>query len=212
MSKFHLKWSFANEKVRKLYAVSFGIPAFDNKDGFKTCPGAGACAGVCYARQGRYLWSNIANAREFNLEIVRKSAKKFAKLAIEDLSKINEDIIRVHDSGDFFNQGYLNAWYEIAYAHPDKQFYAYTKSFHLDLWSKRPKNFQVIQSEGSKFDHKINKRRPHCRIFSSIEARDKAGYIDGDVSDYNAVIGKRKIGFVYHGTRNMTEAQEKYFS
>lgn len=218
MTNYNLKWSKANKKVKKLKddedrsAISFGIPAFESEDGFKTCPGAGSCAAVCYARQGHYQWSNVRSAREFNLEIAKNSPSKFAKLAIEDLKKIPHKIIRVHDSGDFFNQSYLDAWYKIAQEFPEKKFYAYTKSFHLDLYSNKPNNFQIIQSEGSKWDKKIDKRRSHARIFSSAEARESAGYIDGDASDYNAVTGKKKIGFVYHGTKKLTEAQKKHFS
>jgi hypothetical protein len=208
---FHLKWSFNNEKVSKLDAVSFGIPAFESADGFKTCPKAGACAAICYARQGHYRMPNVVEAREFNLRIVRGDLDRFVAMAVEDLKKIPNRTIRVHDSGDFFSEDYLRAWYKIARAFPEKRFYSYTKSLHLKLWVNRPANFQVIQSEGGQLDPAIREERPHARIFATNYARRKAGYGDGHMTDTLAIQGANKIGLVYHGNKNLTEAQDKYF-
>ena len=130
---FNLKWSFNNSKVGKLDAVSFGIPAFESADGFKTCPMAGACAAVCYARQGTYRWPAVVAARELNLKIARtidggmNEWWEFVRLANSDLHRIKNKLVRVHDSGDFFNQRYLDAWIKLAEYHPGKRFYAYTK-------------------------------------------------------------------------------------
>lgn len=211
MPKTNLKWSFSNRKVTKLDAVSFGIPAFKSETGFKTCPKAGACAAVCYARQGTYTWKTVQNAREFNLKRIRADIGRFIVDASEDLKKIKQSIIRVHDSGDFFSQEYLDAWMGLALLHPNKTFYAYTKSLHLDF-KGLPDNFKIIQSEGGTMDKKINKRKSHSRIFSSQKAMDKAGYINGDSDDSLAINQERKIGFIYHGVRKLTESQEKAFS
>jgi len=208
----HLKWSFANTKVSKLDAVSFGIPAFESADGFKTCPKAGACAGICYARQGRYLMPNVQKAREFNLEKARGPLANFVREAVEDLKTVKNKIVRVHDSGDFFSQAYLDAWYKIARAFPEKTFYAYTKSLHLQLWKGRPNNFQIIQSEGGKLDKSIDEDKPHARIFSTDYRRKKAKYGDGHKTDWLAINGAKKIGLVYHGTKKLTKAQKEYWS
>jgi hypothetical protein len=206
---FNLSWSFGNGKVSKLGAVSFGIPAYRSAGGFATCPQAGACAAVCYARQGRYLMPNVAGARERNLESTRRP--DFAAMAIVDLGAISARLVRVHDSGDFYSQAYLDAWFEVARAFPGKTFYAYTKSLHLDF-SGVPDNFRIVQSEGGKLDAGIDRGRPHSRIFVSHAARRKAGYGDGSNTDTLAVRGARKIGLVYHGSRSLTPAQEEFFS
>lgn len=205
----NLKWSMNNRKLKKDGIFSFGLPAFKSRNGFKVCPMAGPCAAVCYARQGAYKWSPAINAREHNLKIVKQN--NFAELAIEDLKRIKRNIVRVHDSGDFFNQKYLNAWFKIARALPEKQFYAYTKSLHLDF-SNQPKNFKITQSEGGKLDHLINKENSHSRIFATVADRKRAGYVDGNKNDFPAIKGINKIGLVYHGTRKMTDKQKKVFS
>lgn len=209
MREFNLHWSFGNTKLGKLRTIGFGIPAYRSESGFKTCPHAGACAALCYARAGMYRMPHVIKLREENLESARR--KNFAKLAIEDLSRIGNEIVRIHDSGDFFSQSYLDAWKEIATAHPEKKFYAYTKSLDLDF-SDMPKNFTVVQSQGGLLDARINKRRQHSRIFASHDARERAGYVDGNIHDGPAIYGTVKIGLVYHGTKKLTEAQERYFS
>src|SRR5690349_18630047 len=104
MANYNLKWSFGNEKLSKLDTVSFNIPAFRSADGFPTCPKAGACATLCYARQGRYMMPKVAATREFNLEKARGDLDTFINEAIADLRKIKNGVVRVHDSGDFFSQ------------------------------------------------------------------------------------------------------------
>jgi hypothetical protein len=207
--KFHLKWSFGNSKLAKLDTVSFNIPAFRSADGFHCCPKAGACATLCYARQGRYILPNVAAAREFNLAIVRGPLGEFEDWAIEDLSKIKNSTVRVHDSGDFFSQAYMDSWFTIAKAYPEKKFYAYTKSLHLDR-KRCPKNFQIIQSVGGLMDDQINTRKSHSRIFSTVYQRRKAGYVDGNKNDKPAIDGVIKIGLVYHGVKNLKEGQKRW--
>jgi hypothetical protein len=205
----NLKWSKGNTKLEKLDTVSFNLPAFKSADGFKVCPKAGACATVCYARQGRYVMPNVAKSREFNLAIVRDSVERFEALAAEDLGRIRNRIVRVHDSGDFFSQRYLDAWFRLAERFPEKKFYAYTKSLHLD-WSGCPGNFQLIQSVGGLMDDAIDKRKSHSRIFASHHDRIKAGYVNGNKDDQPAIDGERAIGLVYHGVRNLKEGQIRW--
>ena len=208
-SKYNLKWSFGNEKLSKLDTVSFNIPAFRSADGFETCPKAGACATLCYARQGHYMMPHVAATREFNLKIVRGDLSTFVFLATEDLLKIKNKIIRVHDSGDFFSQKYMDAWFFLARSFPDKKFYAYTKSLHLDQ-SKCPENFQIVQSVGGLLDAEINPEESHSRIFSTHYQRKKAGYVDGNINDKPAIDGVIRIGLVYHGNKNLLPGQKTW--
>jgi hypothetical protein len=205
-----IKWVRHNRKLAKLATIGFGIPAFRSLDGFKTCPMAGPCSGPCYARQGTYNWPATVKAREHNLALVRGDLAEFVKQAILDLSSSRAETVRIHDSGDFFSQEYLGAWIEIAVKTPSKIFYAYSKSLHLD-WSKLPSNFRITFSQGGLMDDAIDKSKPHSRIFSTVEAREHAGYVDGNVSDLPAIEGDIKIGLVYHGVKKMTPAQTAYF-
>lgn len=214
-----LKWGDANEKVMKMEArygkvISFGLPAYQSQDGFKVCPGAGACAAVCYARQGQYTRGSVQNAREHNLAFVRdRGLRAFTRAAIRDIKRIDAKLIRVHDSGDFFSQGYVNAWYRIARALPGVRFYAYTKSLHLDIFTGKPGNFSLVQSFGGLHDESADETQPVARIFATHGARKREGYSDGSNTDYLAIQAKpeSRIGLVYHGTRNLTAAQTRHF-
>jgi hypothetical protein len=215
-----LKWSDGNTKVMKMEdrfgkTVSFGLPAYKSLDGFKVCPGAGACAAVCYARQGQYERDSVKATREHNLAFIRnRGLRAFVRAAIRDIKRIDAKLIRVHDSGDFFSQGYLNAWYRIARASGRSvRFYAYTKSLHLDIYRNKPENFSVIQSFGGLHDASVNEEMPVARIFATHGARRRQGFQNGANTDLLAIQGKggAKIGLVYHGVKVLTPAQTRHF-
>lgn len=205
----HLKWSTNNSKLKKTGTVSFNLPAFKSADGFQVCPKAGGCATVCYARQGYYVMPQVAATREFNLKVVRGSLKKFVKQAIDDLKTIKALTVRLHDSGDFFSQEYLDAWIKVIKRFPEKKFYAYTKSLHLDF-SAVPTNLQIIQSAGGLLDKSMDLTKSHSRIFASDSDRIAAGYIDGNVNDQPAIDGEIKIGLVYHGSKKLKTGQIRW--
>jgi hypothetical protein len=123
------------------------------------CPQAGACAQVCYARNGTYRFSNVKSAHMRNLEHVvndlpgwtsmmraelqrrRYKPKNVARLpdlnkahlssSVATLLDIGAACVRIHDSGDFFSEEYLMAWLQIAEDNPQILFYAYTKEVAL---------------------------------------------------------------------------------
>ena len=210
--------STGNEKLNKpngelFRIIGFGIPAdYDvilMGRRFNTCPNAAECKDPCYAKRGRYAMPNVKNAKRGTL--VASVLPNVVPNMVATLSaKASFNAIRVHDAGDFYSQEYLEAWYAIARAMPDRTFYAYTKSLHLDF-SKRPRNLRITQSLGGKFDKLVQLRKPHSRIFASHKARMAAGYKDGNRSDIPAIEGVVKIGLVYHGNKNLTESQKKYF-
>lgn len=216
---YKARWN-KNEKLAKTQGggayniVGFGLPAdhdFTDENMIRrnTCPGALACRAVCYAKQGGYRFPASIAARKHNLALSQDA--NFVPHIAADLARMRKvNTVRVHDSGDFYSQGYFDAWCKIASLFPRKTFYAYTKSLHLDL-SGAPDNFRVTQSLGGKFDGLVNLGRPHSRIFSSHDARTTAGYVDGNVTDAYAIEGETRIGLVYHGNKNLTPAQEKFF-
>jgi hypothetical protein len=213
LSQGNAKLSKPNGTEYKI--IGFGIPAYMdfsvNGESYNTCRGANACIKPCYARQGRYLMPNVKAAREKNLDAT--ISNYFVNDMVEALrSKRSYNTVRVHDSGDFYNQEYLDKWYEIATKMPDRLFYAYTKALDLDLWTNKPSNFQIIQSLGGIYDRILDRSKSHSRIFSSHEAREKAGYIDGNVNDLPAITGEINIGLVYHGQKKLTLTQINYFS
>ena len=220
MNTYNVKWTKGNEKLLKdnggtYNIIGFGIPAdFDfqhNGETVNTCPSALACRGVCYAKQGRYAMPNVLNARKYNLELSLQD--HFAPMVIADLQRMRKvNTVRIHDSGDFYNQEYYNKWCHIAKALPHITFYAYTKTINMDLWSNKPDNLKITQSLGGKRDSLVDLNMPHSRIFASHEEMNNAGYEDGSINDVPAIVGIIRIGLPYHGNKSLTESQKKYFS
>jgi hypothetical protein len=220
MSKpYNAKWN-QNEKLAKTSGeeyniIGFGLPPdynFVDASGtaHNTCPGALACAGVCYAKQGGYRYPNSIAARDHNLAFSQSDG--FVAGIVSDLRRKRKiNTVRIHDSGDFYSQEYFDKWCAIARALPRLTFYAYTKSLHLDL-TGAPVNFKVTQSLGGKYDAGVNLAASHSRIFSTHEDRERAGYIDGNIDDSPAIRGLVQIGLVYHGNKNLTASQKKFFA
>lgn len=193
---------------------NFGIPAFKSVTGLITCPNAKQCATGCYARSGAYRFSNVVNAYEKRLELTQN--KNFIEIMISEIkaksiqstSKDRRCIIRIHDSGDFYSEQYLNDWISIIKDSPNTMFYAYTKmvstfKVYNDL-GKIPKNLIIIYSYGGKQDSliKIDSDR-HSRVFENESDLLKSGYIDATHDDMIAALGpSNKIGLVYHGSKN----------
>ena len=150
-----------NSELKPHGIWNFSIPAWyvrlTSGDLFVTCPNAGACAKVCYARNGTYNFKNVKAAHRRNLELFLNSPYAFEEALVTeltakrfrptgkprhlppgvDMSRLHPYLrrwintggkaVRIHDSGDFFSPEYLATWVRIANATRDVLFYAYTK-------------------------------------------------------------------------------------
>jgi len=198
--------------------VSFNIPAggYETEGGksFITCPGAGACLALCYARQGTFLFKGSKRVRIDNHQLLLTTyatqgldgVVDILDKAVKSMSK-TVAVVRLHDSGDFFKKWYVKAWMQVIERHPNILFYAYTKSFPMFKGMDLPDNFRVTYSFGGKFDSQID--GPNSRIFPTLDDRIAAGYVDGNDSDMPAILGERNIGLVYHGIKKPSAAQFK---
>lgn len=202
-------WLTQNSKMKKtekktgLKVLNWGIPAYQSKDGFITCPNAGACKAGCYAQAGAYIFSNVADVFDKRLALSMKP-KEFIKTIVKEIDRRKPDMVRIHDSGDFYGPEYLYRWLAICISCPTVKFYAYTKEVKAFKSLKDiPQNLNIIYSYGGKQDTLIDtKRDRHCKVFETLDELQKAGYIDGTEDDTVAALGKvKKIGLVYHGIK-----------
>ena len=181
---------------------NFGIPAYREAGGKVTCPMAGQCGkdAGCYAQMGRYVQGAVKNAYQWRYEQTT-NVDLFVAQMVEELDKRKYQTIRVHDSGDFYSPKYMEAWLQIAWEHPDKRFYAYTKMVTLARSQKRtPKNWTWIFSLGGLEDPKIDVTKDrHIRVFQNLEDLTKAGYADASHDDAVALGPNHKVGMIYHG-------------
>lgn len=142
--------------------ANIGIPAIsglvvdEDTNEFRivsTCPGAGICKSYCYATRGgyvQYVSSFQSQARILNFWF--NDPEAFKQQVITEVKSItNKDsktYIRWHDSGDFFDDAYLNLAFDVARAVPNATFYAYTKIASVAK-SNMPENFVINFSQGA---------------------------------------------------------------
>lgn len=188
-----------NGKLKKAshYTVNFGIPAM------KTCPMAQICKSYCYANKGAYSWPAVKNAYEYRFEQTKRD--DFDILMLETLFNMPQvECIRIHDSGDFYNNRYLQKWINIANGLPDRIFYFYTKSVtrvkDYQAMGLIPNNMIAIYSLGGKEDRHINLDTDrHSKIFKTKKELIQAGYVDASHDDSIAwKSNNHKIGLVIH--------------
>jgi len=143
-----------------------------------TCPGKGECAKWCYSKKAEKLYPACLNARLRNLKATKQPDFEQQMIsALQYEMKLGRYILRLHEDGDLYCQSYLDTWKRIAKQLPKLTVFAFTKSFHLDLWTNLPKNFIIIQSFGSHWDGKIDKTRNTARVIERIEQRTDKEYV-----------------------------------
>jgi hypothetical protein len=106
--------------------------------------------------------------------------------------------VRIHDSGDFFSTPYLMAWLEVIRAHPNTNFYAYTKEvtrLKAHLAVDPPDNFAWVYSYGGREDAAIDPEHDRVAdVFPDEATLTTAGYSSQAASDLLAVLGPRLVG------------------
>ncbi len=115
-----------------------------------TCPGANECKTYCYAKEAEKMYPAVLPARTRNLQAVLNQT---FQRQIVDYLKASRGVraFRIHESGDFFSQEYLDTWKAITNSFPRINFYAFTKSLNLSF-ADRQSNFIVIASTAEKVE------------------------------------------------------------
>lgn len=127
-----------NAKLHNMYM--FNLPASQQVCGRK-CPG-------CYAIREQQRFPTILAARERRLAASDHPA--FTTRIINELSKLRTlpPYFRIHASGEFYSQSYIDSWQVIVESFPSIVFYAYTKRLREFDFSKLASlpNFILINS------------------------------------------------------------------
>jgi hypothetical protein len=124
---------------KKMTIPIFSIPAV------KTCTGSTPlCRKYCYAKKAEELFPAVLPRRKRNLAL-SKTPEFVDKISAELATAPLIPFVRIHESGDFYSQEYLDKWFEVCKRFPKRTFLAFTKAFNLDF-SKKPKNFKLYYS------------------------------------------------------------------
>lgn len=105
-----------NNKLDKSIAI-FNLPASQAVCG-RICKG-------CYAMKAQTVYPTVLPSREKKLEASQEPT--FVQRTIASLRKLASPKVRIHESGDFYSQEYVDKWVSVAQAMPETTFVAYTK-------------------------------------------------------------------------------------
>jgi hypothetical protein len=125
---------------------------FDIKDGYFRCYAASA---ERFPAVREHRWKNFEYVKEGNVPVLPKGCEN----------------VRIHASGDFFNQKYFDMWIGLAKDHPEVNFWAFTKS--INFWIERidviPDNLILTASYGGRHDDLIEKHGlKSARVYTNI--------------------------------------------
>ena len=158
----------------------------------------------CYAASDEAKSPQVRAARHWNFELLRRETEYEMFKRIQASLPKKAEIIRIHVSGDFFNQKYFNAWANVARLNPDRLFYAYTKSlkYWIDYNPYRvPKNLKLTAS----WDHSNSKLiQQHKLKFAKVvftEEEAKILNLEIDHDDTHAYKGDKSFALLLHGTQ-----------
>lgn len=216
-----LHFSHGNAKLNKGTLI-FNLPAG------KTCPGAMFCKSFaivtpegrkivdgqhtefrCFAASSEVQYDQVFYNRADNFQQVLDALKcgsvnplvQLIDAGIQQNRNRNTRRVRIHESGDFFSLGYLQAWVEVAIANPDLVFYCYSKSLNLFLHVDLPSNFYLTASYGGRFDYLIDEGYfpRYAKVVESLEVADALG-LPVDVNEDHCFL-PGPYALLVHGTQ-----------
>jgi len=120
----------------------FDLPAIE------TCLNCSDCKAKCYAMKAQRLYHDVRIYRKTNLELFKIDKELLKELIVSQIQNSKVGSVRLHSSGDFFSQDYIDFWCDIIGMFKDIKFYAYTKVKDLFDFSiiEGLNNFNLIDS------------------------------------------------------------------
>lgn len=106
---------------KKVEALLFSLPPVTS------CMNHASCASTCYAVKSYKQYPSVRNLWDSNMSLATNNLWSLYGDIVAQLSKTKKTVVRIHQSGDFIGQQYLNMWAKIAQEFKHIMFYGYTK-------------------------------------------------------------------------------------
>lgn len=130
---------FGNSKLGKEIAI-FDLLAVHS------CLNCKSCAKACYALKAQRQYPAVHDKRAINTYLAREHLDKLKGLIVASLLLNNPKYVRIHSSGDFVSQQYVDMWTDIATMFPAIKFYTYTKTDKIFDFSAAEKVINIVNS------------------------------------------------------------------
>ena len=95
----------------------------------ESCPVCTGCKDTCYAIRPYKRWPNVKIAWDRNFALAKEN--KHMEPIVKQLMHSKCTVVRIHVSGDFFSQKYIDSWVSIAEQFPNIKFYSYSKTIEI---------------------------------------------------------------------------------
>lgn len=187
--------SVGNHKLSKTILVF-------NLNRVVTCPGRSQwCEDNCYEKKS-YRYPAVRPARDRNLAATMEDG--FVDCIVAEIKKKRKTPIqgvRIHGSGDFYDQDYLKKWFKIASMCPGIHFKANTRSWMLDYTSK-PDNLRLRYSvDETTKPVTIEKMKDQADAFAYIQGAEPEGTQE---CHFSCGFGHGECSYCYHNNNNIT--------
>ena len=132
----------SNQKVK---AWLFSLPPV------KSCLNSKSCENDCYALKAYKQYPSAKALWDYNFYLVQNDLDLLFERLDKQLAKIAKSklkVVRIHQSGDFYSQEYIDVWRRLAKKYSGIQFYGYTKVNEiLDLTQfEKLDNVSIVKS------------------------------------------------------------------
>lgn len=131
-----------------------------------TCRPDAPCAKNCYAKKGHFLYKNVQESHQNNLDVYLNNSDDYFNQIIEYLNSglITYKLFRYHVSGDIVDYNYLLGMVKTAKKCKQTKFLCFTKKFDivnqfLEVGNRLPSNLKIVFSawhKGFKVDNPFN--------------------------------------------------------
>ena len=113
---------YGNSKLH--HDLTWSLPAV------RSCPRCKkfGCDRECYGLHGNYTFKNVKDSLELNFRLARFELDRLEDLINKQLGHTKHPwSVRIHCTGEFFNQRYLDMWTRVAQKNSNHQFFFFTK-------------------------------------------------------------------------------------
>lgn len=164
-------WTFSTLPTNKLYNVAINGKTYEIMG---TCPCH--CIG-CYATTGNYRFSNVITALAIRTWLARFDMDFVKRAILAQIEADNIKLFRIHASGDFFNDEYIQMFVEIVSTAVNTVFWTYTKNTKAENAFDDFSNANIVKSIIPGYGFNFG----HCdyilKVYKALKELGKSVYI-----------------------------------
>ena len=164
-------WTFSTLPSNKTFSVEIDGNVVKIKG---TCPCD--CKG-CYAQTGFYNMPSVLKANAIKTFLCREHLDFVKRAIIAQIHADNIKLCRIHASGDFFSQAYIEMWKEIVKACEDCVFWTYTKNADAENAFHGIANINIVKSVIHGFGFNFGTCEYILKVYKALKEMGKDVYI-----------------------------------